>query len=116
MRQIEDPAIVPDPDPIFFNAPDNNLIDANAVLNQNVNTNSKLAGTTLSIQNVRSLNVSTKNEITTQKILAICKLGSDLIFLCDLRLNSTKQVSAVHDLEKKLFLKGYKLFHNSTNS
>jgi exonuclease III len=33
-----------------------------------------------------------------------------------MRLNSLKQISAVHDLEKKLFLKGYKLFHNSSTS
>jgi hypothetical protein len=57
----------------------------------------------LSIQNVRSLNVSTKNDITTQKIIAICGLKTDIIFLCDLRLNSEKNIHAVHDLEKQFF-------------
>jgi hypothetical protein len=33
-----------------------------------------------STQNVRSLNISTKNIITEQKILAIVKGGSDIIF------------------------------------
>jgi len=59
------------------------------------------------------MNVSTKNSITIQKILAICSLKTDIIFLSDLRLNSTKQISAVHDLEKHFFFNGYKLYHNS---
>jgi len=49
-----------------------------------------------------------------QKILALTSSKSDVVFLSDLRLNSTRQISAVHDLEKKLFFRGYKLFHNST--
>ena len=44
-----------------------------------------------STQNVRSLNISTKNIITEQKILAIVKGGNDIIFLSDLRLNSRIQ-------------------------
>jgi len=59
------------------------------------------------------MNVSTKNSITVQKILAICSLKTDIIFLSDLRLNSTKQISAVHVLEKHFFFNGYKLYHNS---
>jgi len=116
VRHDLDPAIVPDPDPVLIHAPVNNLYDANVLLDQNINTNSKLVGTSIAIQNVRSLNVSTKNDISTQKILAICKLGTDIIFLSDLRLNSSKQVSAVHDLDKKIFLKGYKFYHNSCSS
>ena len=46
-------------------------------------------------------------------MLAIVSLRSDFIFLSDLRLNSRKQISAVHDLEKKFFLNGYTFYHNS---
>ena len=65
------------------------------------------------IQNVRSLNISTKNDITLQKIIAICNLGTDFILLSDLRLNSIKQISALNDILKKFFLKGYSFHHNS---
>ena len=34
--------------------------------------------------------------------------------MSDTRLNSIKQKSAVHDVEKNFFFKGYKLIHNST--
>jgi hypothetical protein len=106
------PARDPEPLPdIVFNVPFNVPVNMD-----NVNTNKKLMCSSFSIQNVRSLNISTKNDLTTQKIIAICNLKSDFIFLSDLRLNSTKQISAVHDLEKKLFLQGYKLYHNSFNS
>jgi exonuclease III len=33
--------------------------------------------------------------------------------LCDLHLNSNKQKSAVHDIEKRFTLEGYKFIHNS---
>ena len=66
-----------------------------------------------STQNVRSLNLSTRNDITSQKILAICSLNTDFILLSDIRLNSAKQKSAINDITKKFFLKGYKLFYNS---
>jgi len=114
VRQDEDPAPVPDPNVPLNNVPVNDVM--NVTLDLNINTNSKLMGTSFSIQNVRSLNISTKNEITVQKLLGVCKLGTDFIFLSDMRLNSSKQVSAVHDLDKKLFLKGYKLYHNSGTS
>ena len=68
---------------------------------------------TFSIQNVRSFNISTKNDFTIQKVIATCSYNTDLILLSDLRLNSIKQISAVNDLQKKFFLKGYKLFYNS---
>ncbi len=67
-------------------------------------------------QNVWSLNISTKNIFTEQKILAITNGGADIIFLSDLRLNSYKQIDACKDLAKKFFLRGYKLFHNSVTS
>jgi hypothetical protein len=65
---------------------------------------------------VRSLNISTKNIITEQKILAITSAGADIIFLSDLRLNSYKQIDACKELSKKFFLRGYKFFHNSVTS
>ena len=64
-------------------------------------------------QNVRSMNISTKNDITTQKIIAICMKNADIVLLSDLRLNCVKQVSAVNDLKKRFFLKGYHFYHNS---
>jgi len=111
VRHDGDPAVVPDPG--ILNAP---IDQINLTLNVRTNNNYKLMGTSFSVQNVRSLNISTKNDFTTQKILAICNLNTDFIFLCDLRLNSTKQVSALNDLNKRLFFKGYELIHNSTNS
>ena len=69
-----------------------------------------------STQNVRSLNISTKNIITEQKILAIVKGGNDIIFLSDLRLNSRIQHVACSELIKTFYLHGYKFIHNSTIS
>ncbi len=69
-----------------------------------------------STQNVRSLDISTKNIITEQKILPVTKYGSDVIFLSDLRLNSYKQIEACKDLNKMFYLLGYKFIHNSTTS
>ena len=69
-----------------------------------------------SIQNVRSLNISTKNIITEQKFLAIVKGGNDIIFLSDLRLNSRIQHVACSELIKTFYLHGYKFIHNSTIS
>ena len=77
---------------------------------------SSFHGLTFSIQNVRSMNISTRNDLTIQKILAIVSVKTDVIFLSDLRLNSIKQKSAIHDLEKKFFLHGYKFIHNSCTS
>jgi len=62
------------------------------------------------------MNISTKNDLTTQKVLAICSIKTDFIFLSDMRLNSTKQVAAINDLEKKFFFNGYKLLYNSRDS
>ncbi len=64
-------------------------------------------------QNVRSFNISTKNDITWQKILTVTKQKADMIMLCDLHLNSHKQKSSVHDIEKRFMLEGYKFIHNS---
>ncbi len=64
-------------------------------------------------QNVRSLNISTKNDITHEKILTVTRNKHDFVFLSDLRLNSNKQKSAVHDVEKTFFSQGYRIYHNS---
>jgi len=96
----------------------NNQNDGNLPrdFNRNLPNPFQYLGISLGIQNVRSMNISTKNDLTTQKILAICNIKTDIIFLSDLRLNSNKQISAVHDLEKKFFFNGYKLHHNSRAS
>ena len=80
------------------------------------NTVTEGDGMRFAIQNVRSLNISTKNDITLKKILAIVSLKTDIIFLSDIRINSDLQSSAIHDLKKHLFFNGYKLFHNSKTS
>ena len=69
-----------------------------------------------SSQNVRSLNIATKNKTTEQKILAITKYNNDIILLCDLRLNSQKQKKACEEIEKKFSFHGYSFIHNSKNS
>jgi exonuclease III len=65
-------------------------------------------------QNLRSLNVSTKNNITKEKIYAITKEKTDVILICDLKLNSDVHKAAVHDVKKYFMLNGYKLYHHST--
>jgi exonuclease III len=52
--------------------------------------------------------------VQDKKIQAITKKDADIIFLCDIRLNSNKQKYACHDLEKKFKFKGYDFYHNST--
>jgi len=69
-----------------------------------------------SCQNVLSLNVSTRNSKTDLKILAVTKKNCDIILLSDTRLNSDKQVAALHDLTKKFLLKGYNFIHNSKSA
>jgi len=97
---LPNPGPEPDPDPI----PDDHTPLNNSQVSDNLS---------FSVQNVRSLNISTKNDITLQKVIAICNLKTDFIFLSDVRLNSSKQISAVHDLEKHFFFNGYKMYHNS---
>jgi hypothetical protein len=67
-------------------------------------------------QNVRSLNIATKNLITEQKILAITKSCNDIVFLSDLRLNSLKQITACKEITKRFYFNGYKFIHNSPTS
>ena len=51
-----------------------------------------------------------------QKIYSIVKNKDNIIFLSDIRLNSTNQIAGLNDLEKKLSFYGYKLYHNSRKS
>jgi exonuclease III len=54
---------------------------------------------------------------TSKKIISLTREKDDVIFLCDIRLNSDKQVSATLDLIKRFGFRGYSFFHNSkTNS
>ena len=96
----------------------NGLVDPTFGHNNGINQPLSVLALNLSFscQNVRSMNISTKNDITTQKILSICSLKRDFIFLSDLRINSTKQHSAVHDLEKTFLFNGYNFVHNSKTS
>jgi exonuclease III len=90
---------------------------ARAGLHANVlPVNSKAPNLSFASQNLRSLNISTKNRITRDKIFAITREKQDIILLCDLKLNSNIQKAAVHDVEKYFFLNGYKLYHNSKHS
>jgi len=76
----------------------------------------KFPALTIASQNCLSLNISTRNNKTDLKILALTKHSHDIILLCDTRLNSTKQSAAIHDIEKKFKLKGYDFIHNSKGS
>jgi hypothetical protein len=69
-----------------------------------------------SCQNVCSLNISKPNKKTNNKLITITKNGADIIFLCDTRLNSDKQIAGVNDIVKKLRFRGYSLVHNSRKS
>jgi hypothetical protein len=61
----------------------------------------KFPSINISSQNCLSLNISTKNNKTDLKILALTKSNHEIVLLCDIRLNSLKQSAAIHDLEKK---------------
>ena len=70
----------------------------------------------VSIQNCNSLNISTSCPKQTKKIKSLIDLGSEIIFLSDIRLNNRETVDDV----EKIFLcsnaKQYKFLHNSTLS
>jgi exonuclease III len=76
--------------------------------------NKKLPRINISIQNVCSLNVSKPSHKTHSKIIAVTKSDSDIIFLCDTRLNSNKQIAGVNDIVKKFSFLGFTLHHNSS--
>ena len=48
-----------------------------------------------------------------QKLNAITKTKCDIIFICDIRLNTYQQNYAIHDLTKNITFKGYDFFYNS---
>ena len=87
---------------------DNDPLNAmqNAVPLQSLNLN-------FSSQNMRSINISTKNETTLKKLIAVTKSKAEVVFLSDIRLNSNNQKSAIHDLEKKAQGLGYKMYFHS---
>jgi hypothetical protein len=66
-----------------------------------------------SCQNVCSLNISKPGKKNHAKLLTVTKNGSEIIFLCDTRLNSNIQIAGVNDIEKKCRFLGFSLFHNS---
>jgi len=43
-------------------------------------------------------------------------MKSDIIFLSDIRLNSTVQHAAINDLKKRFQLRGYNFFYNSVSA
>ena len=63
---------------------------------------------------MRSLNTSTKNEVTYKKLIAVTSNKDDIIFMSDLRLNSKKNKTVVHDVEKICFGLGYNSHLHST--
>jgi len=48
--------------------------------------------------------------------MCVTEQNSDIILLCDTRLNTNVQIAALNDLKKKLFIKGYDIYHNSYGS
>jgi hypothetical protein len=76
----------------------------------------KFPDLTFAIQNVLSLNVSTKNSKTDLKVLAVTKNNIDVVILSDTRLNTDKQNASIHDLTKKNLFRGYNLIHNSKSA
>jgi len=93
-----------------------NQFNNNAANNINLPLTLMTLGLSFASQNVRSMNISTKNSITTQKVVSVCSLRKDFIFLSDMRLNTVRQYSAIKDLEKQFNFNGYTLLYNSPNS
>jgi hypothetical protein len=65
------------------------------------NGNEKFPPITFLTQNVQSLNISTMCKRTSKKIFSITREKDDVIFLCDTRLNSEKQISAINVISRK---------------
>jgi exonuclease III len=95
-------------------------INANNAFVNNINNQPIFRGRfpklNLFCQNVCSLNVSRPSKKTYCKIAVVTRGGSDVVFLSDTRLNSNKQTSALHDIDKKFKFLGYNFFHNSTTN
>ncbi len=85
----------------------NNLIPPNAAAQK------RFPKINFSCQNVCSLNISKPGKKTHTKLLTVTKNGSEIIFLCDTRLNSDVQIAGVNDIEKKCKFLGYTMVHNS---
>ncbi len=79
----------PNPNP----NPNPNLIPNNNNVNQENTFNFSFKS-----QNVRSLNVSTRSTLTTEKIYAITQSKEDIIFICDTRLNEEHQKPAITEI------------------
>jgi exonuclease III len=76
----------------------------------------KMPKINVSCQNVCSLNISKPGRKTYSKLISVTKSESDVIFLCDTRLNCDLQIVGVNDIKKKLGFLGYSFFHNSTRN
>jgi hypothetical protein len=96
------------------------MVNVNVVPNQDaphpVAAGKKMPRISISVQNVCSLNISKPCHKTYSKITAVTKSESKVVFLCDTRLNSSKQVAGVNDIRKKFNFLGYALYHNSTKN
>ncbi len=117
MLNKEDLSLVPTlyPWPVFLTF-DVIIEDPPNIQQQEIVQKKKFPSINISSQNCLSLNISTKNNKTDLKILALTKSYHEIVLLCDIRLNSLKQSAAIHDLEKKFKLKGYDFIHNSKGS
>ena len=62
------------------------------------------------------MNSSTINQTTYKKAMSLTSCGDDIIFLSDLRLNSSSQKSSSHDVTKIFQGLGYNLMYHSTKS
>ncbi len=67
-------------------------------------------------QNVQSLNISSMCKKTSKKIFSVTWERDEIVLLSDIRLNSSKQVAATMDIEKRFGFRGYKFIHNSTSN
>ncbi len=92
-------------------------------LNESVHGNIQLANNafrfpSISIlsQNVQSLNISSMCKKTSKKIFSVTRERDEIVLLSDIRLNSSKQVAATMDIEKRFGFRGYKFIHNSTSN
>jgi exonuclease III len=53
---------------------------------------------------------------TSKKIFSVTRERDEIIFLSDIRLNSSKQVSVTLDIGKRFGFRGYNFIHNSTTN
>ncbi len=72
--------------------------------------NKKIPKLNISIQNVCSLNISKPGPKLHSKLIAITKSESEVIFICDTRLNSNVQTVGINDIKKNLISLGTHYF------